>query len=110
MRSPSREQPLSPRPGKRPHSSRGQHEQTQSKRITPQVSSAQSLSRVRLFVTTRTAARQASLSITSFWSLFKLMSIKSVMPSSHLLLCRPLLLLPPIPLSIRAFPMSQLFA
>ena len=47
---------------------------------------------------------QASLSITSFWSLFELMSIESVMPSSHLILCRPLLLLPPIPPSIRVFP------
>ena len=49
------------------------------------------------------AARQASLSITNSWSSFKLMSIKSVMPSSHLILCRPLLLLPPIPPSIRVF-------
>ena len=55
------------------------------------------------------AARQASLSITSSWSLPKLMSIDSVMPSSHLILCLPLLLLPPIPPSIRVFPMSQLF-
>ena len=50
-----------------------------------------------------TAARQSSLSITNSWSLFKLMSIESVMPSSHLILCRPLLLLPPIPPSIRVF-------
>src|SRR5574340_167917 len=49
------------------------------------------------------AARQASLSITNFWSSLKLMSIESVMPSSHLILCRPLLLLPPIPPSIRVF-------
>ena len=49
------------------------------------------------------AARQASLSITNFQSSLKLMSIKSVMPSNHLILCRPLLLLPPIPLSIRVF-------
>ena len=48
-------------------------------------------------------ARQASLSITNSWSLLKLMSIESVMPSSHLILCRPLLLLPPIPPSIRVF-------
>ena len=61
------------------------------------MSSVQSLSRVRLFVTPWTAARQASLSITRSWSLLKLMSIKSVMPSSHLILCHPLLLLPPIP-------------
>ena len=49
------------------------------------------------------AARQASLSITNSWSSPKLMSIESVMPSSHLILCRPLLLLPPIPPSIRVF-------
>ena len=73
-------------------------------------SSVQSLSRVRLFVTPWTAARQASLSITNSQSLPKLMSIESVMPSSHLILCRPLLLLPPIPPNIRVFPMSQLFA
>ena len=63
----------------------------------------QSLSRVRLFATPWTAARQASLSITSSWSLPKLMSIKLVMPSSHLILCCPLLLLPPIPPTIRVF-------
>ena len=68
-----------------------------------QFSSAQSLSRVRLFATPWIAARQASLSITNSWSLFKLMPIKSVMPSSHLILCCPLLLLPPIPPSIRVF-------
>ena len=49
------------------------------------------------------AARQASLSITNSWSSLKLMSIESVMPSSHLILCRPLLLLPQIPPSIRVF-------
>ena len=49
------------------------------------------------------AARQASLSITNSWSLLKLMPIESVMPFSHLILCRPLLLLPPIPPSIRVF-------
>ena len=65
--------------------------------------SVQSLSRVRLFATPWIAARQASLSITNSWSLLKLMSIKSVMPSSHLILCHPLLLLPPIPPSIRVF-------
>ena len=68
-----------------------------------QFSSVQSLSRVRLFVTPWIAAHQASLSITNSWSLLKLMSIESVMPSSHLVLCRPLLLLPPIPPSIRVF-------
>ena len=54
-------------------------------------------------MTPRTAAHQASLSITSSWSSPKLMSIESVMPSSHLILCRPLLLLPPISPSIRVF-------
>ena len=57
--------------------------------------------RVRLFVTSWIAARQASLSITNSWSSLKLTSIESVMPSSHLILCRPFLLLPPIPPSIR---------
>ena len=66
-------------------------------------SSVQSLSRVRLFVTPWIAAHQASLSITSSRSLLKFMSIKKVMPSSHLILCRPLLLLPPTPPSIRVF-------
>ena len=66
-------------------------------------SSVQSLSCVQLFATSRTAARQASLSITKSRSLLKLMSIESVMPSSHLILCHPLLLLPPIPPSIRVF-------
>ena len=63
----------------------------------------QSLSCVRLFVTPWTAARQASLSITNSWGLLKLMSIELVMPSSHLILCRPLPLLPPIPPSLRVF-------
>ena len=66
-------------------------------------SSVQLLSHVRLFVTPRTAARQASLSITNSWSLFKLMSIESVMLSSHLILCCPLLLLTSIFPSIRVF-------
>ena len=66
-------------------------------------SSVQSLSRVRLFATPWIAARQASLSITNSRSSLKLMSIESVMPSSHLILCCPLLLLPPIPPSIRVF-------
>ena len=61
------------------------------------------LSRVQLFATPWTAARQASLSITNFWSSPKLISIESVMPSNHLILCRPLLLLPPIFPSIRVF-------
>ena len=68
-----------------------------------QFSSVQSLSCVRLFATPWTAARQASLSITNSQSLPKLLSIESVMPSSHLILCRPLLLLPPNPPSIRVF-------
>ena len=66
-------------------------------------SSVQLLSRVRLFGTPWTAARQASLSITNSRSSLKLMSIESVMPSSDLILCHPLLLLPPIPPSIRVF-------
>ena len=72
--------------------------------------SVQSLSRVSLFATPWTAARQASLSITSSRSLPRLMSIESVMPSSHLILCHPLLLLPPIPPASESLPMSQLFA
>ena len=57
----------------------------------------------QLFVTPWTAAHQASLSIINSWSLLKLIFIESVMPSNHLILCRPLLLLPPIPPSIRFF-------
>ena len=68
-----------------------------------QFSSVQSLSHVRLFATPWIAARQASLSITNSQSSLKLTSIKLVMPSSHLILCRPLLLLPPIPPSFRVF-------
>ena len=68
-----------------------------------QFSSVQSLSRVRLFATPWIAAHQASLSITNSRSSLKLMSIESVMPSSHLILCHPLLLLSPIPPSIRVF-------
>ena len=66
-------------------------------------SSDQSLSRVCLFVTPWTVACQASLSITNSWSLLKLMSIELVMPSNHLILCRPLLLLPSVFPSIRIF-------
>ena len=66
-------------------------------------SSVQLLSRVRLFVTPWTAACQAFLSITNSQNLVKLMSIESGMPSSHLILCRLLLLLPPILPSIRVF-------
>ena len=65
--------------------------------------SVQSLSCVRLFVTPWTAAHQAFLSITNSWSFLKLMVIKLVMPSNHLILCRPLLLPPSIFPSIRVF-------
>ena len=75
---------------------------------TAQFSSVQSLSRVQLFVSPWTAGRQASMSITKSWSLFKLMSIKSVMPSNHLILCRPLLL-PSIFPSIRVFSSESTF-
>ena len=68
-----------------------------------QIRSDQLLSHVRLFATPWVAARQASLSITNPRSSLSLTSIESVMPSSHLILSRPLLLLPPIPLSIRVF-------
>ena len=68
-----------------------------------QFSSVQLLSHVQLFATPWIAARQASLSITNSRSSLKLMSIELVMPSSHLILCRPLLLLPPIPPNIRGF-------
>ena len=67
-------------------------------------SSVQSLSHVQLFVTPWITAHQASLSITNFRSLLKLMSIKSVMPSSHLIFCHPLLLLPSI------FPSNRVFS
>ena len=67
------------------------------------ISSVQSLSHVRFFATPWIAACQASLSITNSWSSRKLTSIESVRPSSHLILCRPLLLLPPIPPSIKVF-------
>ena len=68
-----------------------------------QISLVQSLSCVWLFVSPWTTACQASLSITNSWSSLKLTSIESVMPSSHLILWHPLLLLPPIPPSIRVF-------
>ena len=66
-------------------------------------SSVQLLSRARLFAAPCITARQASLSITNSWSSLRLMSIRSVIPSSHLILCRPLLLLPPVPPRIRVF-------
>ena len=70
-----------------------------------QFSPVQSLSHVRLFEIPWTTAHQASPSITNSWSSLRLMSIESVTPSSHIILCRPLHLLPPIPPSIRVFPM-----
>ena len=66
-------------------------------------SSVHSLSRIRLFATPWTAAWRASLPITNSWSLLKFMSIKTVMPSNHLILCHPLFLLSPIFPSIRVF-------
>ena len=71
--------------------------------LSPQFSSVQSLSCVQLFAIPWTAACQASLSITNSWSLIRLMSIESVMPSNHLMFCRPLLLLPSVFPSIRVF-------
>ena len=68
-----------------------------------QFSSFQSLSRIQLFMTPWTAACQDSLSITNSWSLFKLISMESMMPSNHFILCPPLLLLPSIFPSIRIF-------
>ena len=67
------------------------------------LSSVQSLNHVQFFATPGTAAHQASLSITNYWSLFKLLFIESVMPPNHLILCQPLLLLPSIFPSIRIF-------
>ena len=78
-------------------------EEKQKNRVTRGLSSVQLLSRVRLFATPWIAARQASLSITNSRSSPKLMSIEPVMPSSHLILCHPLLLLPTILPSIRVF-------
>ena len=77
--------------------------------LLPWFSSFQSLSDVWLFVTPWIAAHQASLSITNSWSLTKPMSIESVMPSNHLVLCRPLFLLPSIFPSIRVFSNESLF-
>ena len=71
--------------------------------LSVQFSSVQSLSHVRLFATPWIAALQDPLSITNSWSSLKLTCIESVMPSSHIILCRPLLFLPPIPPSIRVF-------
>ena len=69
-----------------------------------QFTSVQLVSRVQLFATPWTKGRQASMSITHSWNLLKLMSIKSVMPSNHLILCRPLLLLLSIFPNVRVFP------
>ena len=73
------------------------------------IRSVQSISRVRLFAIQWTTAHQASLSITNSWSPSKLMSIEWVMPSNHLILCRPLLLLPSIFPSIRIFSSESAF-
>ena len=77
--------------------------------VSNQFSAVQSLSHVQLFATPWTAACQASLSITSSQNLLKLMSIKSVMLSNHLILCHPLLLLPSVFLSIRVFSNDAIF-
>ena len=82
---------------------RSGHGKTSISKLGKEFSSVQLLSRAWLFVTPWIAAPQASLSITNSWSLLKLMSIESVMPSSHLILCHPLLLLLPVPPSIRVF-------
>ena len=80
------------------------HQDPETPEFSPvQSSSVQSLSRVRLFVKPWTTACQASLSITNSWSLLKLMSTESVMPSNHLILCCPLLFPPSILPSIRVF-------
>ena len=71
--------------------------------LTFRISSAQLLSRVQLFATSWTVARQVSLCITNSWSLLELMSIESVMPTNHLILCHPLILLPSIFPSIGVF-------
>ena len=80
------------------------------KRTHLQFSSVQLLSRLQLFATPWIAARQASLSITISQSSLKLTSIELLMPSSHLILCRPLFLLPQSLPASETFPMSQLFA
>ena len=80
-----------------------QKEKHQYSILTHKFNSVQSLSRVQLFASPWTTAHQASLSITNSWSLPKLMSIESAMSSKHLILCRPLLLLPSIFPNIRVF-------
>ena len=79
------------------------------RRYTIYKDSVQSLSPVQLFVTPRTALCQTTLAITNSWSLLKLMSVESVMPSNHLILCHPLLLLPSIFPSIRVFSDESVF-
>ena len=81
----------------------GSNTQIMSITFLPPLSSVQSLSRIWFIATHWIAAHQTSLSIANSWSSLRLMSIESVMPSSHLILCRPLFLLPPIPPSIRVF-------
>ena len=105
-RSGPKPQPLcpSPHPSISPHLYQEKPFGEKQQKIALDVSvKVQSLSRVRLFVTPWTAAHQASLSITNSQSLLKLMPIKSVMPSNHLILCHPLLLLPSIFPNIRVF-------
>ena len=85
------------------------HGQRRLAACSPSVSSVQSLSHIWLFLTPWTAACQASLSITNSQSVLKLMSIKSGLPSNHLILCRPLLLLPSISPSIRVFSNESVF-
>ena len=92
-----------PEPGIKPASPVSPVLQADSLSTEPILSSVQSLSRVQLFATLWIKARQASLSITNSRSLPKLVSIELVMSSSYLILCCPLLLLPPIPPSIRVF-------
>ena len=89
--------------GLRSHNKLWQIQDFNTGHLVPDLSSVQSLSRVRLFATPWIAACQASLSIINSWSLLKLMPIELVMPSSHLILCHPFLLLPSIPPSIRVF-------
>ena len=94
--------------GRKARTNLGKHNRKQrhyfaNKGLSSLLSSVHSLSRVRLFETPWTAARQASLSIINSQSLLKLMSIESVMPSNHVILCHPLLLLPSIFPSIRVF-------
>ena len=79
------------------------YEKMRDNQCSVQFSTVQSLSHVLLFATSWTAAHQASLSITNSWISLKLMSVESVMPSSHLILCCPLLLLPSVFPSIRVF-------